>query len=164
MVRDGATIINVTFVDAQGNNVGGGDYFVDEDGDGIFNYSELDVPEGYKLVVTGDAFVSEFVGKSTALSVERDGATIINVTFVDAQGNNVGGGDYFVDEDGDGIFNYSVNVIPKASAKGSRVFMSGNPTPVSHRLTALSVTFNLFANSACVIFCSFLFLALKCLF
>ena len=26
----------------------------------------------------------------------------------------------------------SVNVIPKASAKGSRVFMSGNPTPVSH--------------------------------
>ena len=113
VVRDGATIINVTFVDAQGNNVGGGDYFVDEDGDGIFNYSELDVPEGYKLVVTGDAFVSEFVGKSTALSVERDGATIINVTFVDAQGNNVGGGDYFVDEDGDGIFNYSELDVPE---------------------------------------------------
>src|SRR5699024_5397332 len=113
VVRDGATIINVTFVDAQGNNVGGGDYFVDEDGDGIFNYSELDVPEGYKLVVTGDAFVSEFVGKSTALSVERDGATIINVSFVDAQGNNVGGGDYFVDEDGDGIFNYSELDVPE---------------------------------------------------
>ena len=107
------TIINVVFTDAQGNNVGGGDYFVDEDGDGIFNYSELDVPEGYKLVVTGDAFVSEFVGKSTALSVERDGATIINVTFVDAQGNNVGGGDYFVDEDGDGIFNYSELDVPE---------------------------------------------------
>ena len=108
-----ATIINVTFADAQGNNVGGGDYFVDEDGDGIFNYSELDVPEGYKLVVTGDAFVSEFAGKSTELKVVRDGATIINVTFVDAQGNNVGGGDYFVDEDGDGIFNYSELDVPE---------------------------------------------------
>ncbi len=107
------TIINVVFTDAQGNNVGGGDYFVDEDGDGIFNYSELDVPEGYKLVVTGDAFVNDFVGKTTELKVVRDGAAIINVTFTDAQGNNVGGGDYFVDEDGDGIFNYSELDVPE---------------------------------------------------
>ena len=107
------TIINVVFTDAQGNNVGGGDYFVDEDGDGIFNYSELDVPEGYKLVETGDAFVSDFVGKTTELKVVRDGAAIINVTFTDAQGNNVGGGDYFVDEDGDGIFNYSELDVPE---------------------------------------------------
>ena len=71
-----STIINVVFTDAQGNNVGGGDYFVDEDGDGIFNYSELDVPEGYKLVVTGDAFVNDFVGKTTELKVVRDGAEI----------------------------------------------------------------------------------------
>ena len=113
VVRDGAAIINVTFTDAQGNNVGGGDYFVDEDGDGIFNYSELDVPEGYKLVVTGDAFVNDFVGKTTELKVVRDGAAIINVTFTDAQGNNVGGGDYFVDEDGDGIFNYSELDVPE---------------------------------------------------
>ena len=108
-----STIINVVFTDAQGNNVGGGDYFVDEDGDGIFNYSELDVPEGYKLVETGDAFVSDFVGKTTELKVVRDGAAIINVTFTDAQGNNVGGGDYFVDEDGDGIFNYSELDVPE---------------------------------------------------
>ena len=101
------TIINVVFTDAQGNNVGGGDYFVDEDGDGIFNYSELDVPEGYKLVVTGDAFVNDFVGKTTELKVVRDGAAIINAQFVDEDGNVIAGGDYFVDEDGDGIFNYS---------------------------------------------------------
>ena len=101
------TIINVTFVDAQGNNVGGGDYFVDSDGDGIFNYSELDVPEGYKLVVTGDAFVSDFAGKTTELKVVRDGAAIINAQFVDEDGNVIAGGDYFVDEDGDGIFNYN---------------------------------------------------------
>ena len=107
VVRDGAAIINVTFTDAQGNNVGGGDYFVDEDGDGIFNYSELDVPEGYKLVVTGDAFVNDFVGKTTELKVVRDGAAIINAQFVDEDGNVIAGGDYFVDEDGDGIFNYS---------------------------------------------------------
>ncbi len=102
-----STIINVVFTDAQGNNVGGGDYFVDEDGDGIFNYSELDVPEGYKLVVTGDAFVNDFVGKTTELKVVRDGAAIINAQFVDEDGNVIAGGDYFVDEDGDGIFNYS---------------------------------------------------------
>ena len=29
--------------------VAGGDYFVDADGDGIFNLSELPVPEGYEL-------------------------------------------------------------------------------------------------------------------
>ena len=110
-----ATIINVVFEDSQGNNVGGGDCFVDADGDGIFNYSELDsiIPEGYKLVVTGDAFVSDFAEGGTVLKVVRDGATIINVVFVDSQGNNLGGGDYFVDEDGDGIFNYSELILPE---------------------------------------------------
>lgn len=45
--------INVTFIDAQGNNVGGGDATVDADGDGIANYSELEVPEGYELADLG---------------------------------------------------------------------------------------------------------------
>ena len=35
------TIINVVYVDKDGNVLGGGDYFVDADDDGIANYSEL---------------------------------------------------------------------------------------------------------------------------
>ena len=113
VVRDGAAIINVVFVDSQGNNLGGGDYFVDEDGDGIFNYSELILPEGYKLKVTGDAFVSDFAEPGTEITLLRDGAAIIHVVFVDKDGNNLGGGDYFVDEDGDGIFNFSELLLPE---------------------------------------------------
>ena len=122
-MRDGAAIINVTFVDAQGNNVGGGDYFVDEDGDGIFNYSELDVPEGYKLVVTGDAFVSDFAGRSTELRVVRDGAAIIHAQFV-YDDTVIAGGDYFVDEDGDGIFNYSE--LQEYVPEGYRMLLGGD--------------------------------------
>ena len=44
---------------------------------------------------------------------------------------------------------------PKASASGSIVLISGKPTPLSHRLTALSVTFIFTASSAYVIFFSF---------
>ena len=51
------TIIHVVYVDEEGNNLGGGDYFVDLDDDGIANYSELALPEGYELIQTGDFFV-----------------------------------------------------------------------------------------------------------
>ena len=113
LLRDGAAIINVVFEDSQGNNLGGGDCFVDADGDGIFNYSELILPEGYKLKVTGDAFVSDFAEPGTEITLLRDGAAIIHVVFVDKDGNNLGGGDYFVDEDGDGIFNFSELLLPE---------------------------------------------------
>ena len=98
------TIINVVYVDENGNNVGGGDYFVDMDDNGIANFSELDVPEGYKLVVTGDFFVADYTGQTNEIKVEKiQKGTIINVVFEDRQGNNLGGGDYLVDEDGDGV-------------------------------------------------------------
>ena len=107
------TIINVVYVDENGNNVGGGDYFVDMDDDGIANFSELDVPEGYKLVVTGDFFVADYTGQTNEIKVEKiQKGTIINVVFEDRQGNNLGGGDYLVDEDGDGVANYSELDLP----------------------------------------------------
>ena len=105
------TIINVVFEDPQGNNLGGGDYVVDVDGDGIANYSELDLPVGYKLNVTGDFFVEE--GGHYTVVLNRDGAAIIHVVFKSEGGKNLGGGDYFVDEDGDGIFNYSELTLPE---------------------------------------------------
>ena len=100
------TIINVVYVDEKGNNLGGGDYFVDMDDDGIANYSELDLPEGYELIVTGDFFVVP--GQSYTIKLQKiSQSKIINVTYFDEKGKNLGGGDYFVDEDGDGIANYS---------------------------------------------------------
>ncbi len=105
------TIINVVYVDEEGNNLGGGDYFVDMDDDGIANYSELDLPEGYELIVTGDFFV--IPGQSYTIELKKiPESTIINVTYKDEDGNVLGGGDYFVDEDGDGIANYSELDLP----------------------------------------------------
>ncbi len=80
-------MINVVFVDEDGNNLGGGDYIVDEDGDGIANYSELDLPVGYELIVTGDFFVEDG-GKYTITLKMRE--TILTVTFEDTEGNVVG--------------------------------------------------------------------------
>ena len=83
------------------------------DDDGIANFSELDVPEGYKLVVTGDFFVADYTGQTNEIKVEKiQKGTIINVVFEDRQGNNLGGGDYLVDEDGDGVANYSELDLP----------------------------------------------------
>ncbi len=107
------TMINVVFVDEHGNSLGGGDYIVDTDNDGIFNYSELPVPEGYELTVSGDAFVKDFENGTRFLTVEKIAeGTIINVIYEDENGNNVGGGDFIVDKDGDGIANYSELELP----------------------------------------------------
>lgn len=108
------TIVNVVFVDEEGNNLGGGDYFIDADGDGIANYSEFALPEGYELIETGDFFVKDFVGKTTTITLQKVVKnTIINVVFVDEEGNVLGGGDYMVDPDGDGIANYSELPLPE---------------------------------------------------
>ena len=108
------TIVNVVFVDEAGNNLGGGDYFIDVDGDGIANYSELPLPEGYELIETGDFFVKDFVGKTTTITLQKViKNTIINVVFIDEEGNILGGGDYMVDPDGDGIANYSELPLPE---------------------------------------------------
>ncbi|HIY61875.1 MAG TPA: hypothetical protein H9730_00005, partial [Candidatus Mediterraneibacter stercoripullorum] len=106
------TIIKVVFEDRQGNNLGGGDYTVDEDGDGVANYSELDLPVGYKLIESGDFFVKDAAGGMTVV-LDREGSAIIHVTFKSEGGKDLGGGDYFVDADGDGVFNYSELTLPE---------------------------------------------------
>ena len=112
LLREGAAIIHVVFKSEGGKNLGGGDFFVDEDGDGIANYSELTLPEGYELKETGDFFVDTTKTYEITLNKEIDG-TIINVVYVDEEGNNLGGGDYFVDMDDDGIANYSELTLPE---------------------------------------------------
>ena len=69
--RDGAAIINVVFKSEGGKNLGGGDYFVDEDGDGVANFSELPLPEGYELIQTGDFFVSDYAGQSNVIVLHK---------------------------------------------------------------------------------------------
>ena len=115
-----SSIVKVQFVDSITNEVmGGGDYFVDADGDGIFNHSELEewVPEGYKLAEFGDFQVSEYKDTALQLTVEKENkSSIVKVQFVDADTNEVmGGGDYFVDGDGDGIFTHRevVECVPE---------------------------------------------------
>lgn len=134
-----SSIINVVFTDENGNNVGGGDQWVDADGDGVFKATELDLPEGYELNGGGDYFVDEdgdgiFKASELELPVgyklngggdyfvtdpdinipvtKINKGTIINVVFEDPQGNKLGGGDYVVDVDGDGIANYSELDLP----------------------------------------------------
>ena len=112
VVKAGSSIIHVTFKSTGGKALGGGDYFVDEDGDGIANYSELQLPEGYNLTETGDFFVDPDQNYEITLKKEVEG-TIIHVVYVDEEGNNLGGGDYFVDLDDDGIANYSELALPE---------------------------------------------------
>lgn len=107
------TVVNVVFVDEAGNNLGGGDYRVDLDNDGVANYSELTLPAGYELIETGDFFVKDFEGKTNTITLQKIVKdTIINVVYVDEEGNVLGGGDFFVDPDGDGIANYSELTLP----------------------------------------------------
>lgn len=107
------SIVNVVFVDEAGNNLGGGDYYIDADGDGIANYTEFALPEGYELITTGDFFVKDFEGKTTTITLQKIVKdTIINVVYVDEEGNVLGVGDFFVDPDGDGIANYSELTLP----------------------------------------------------
>ena len=99
--------------------VAGGDYFVDKDRDGIFNHSEVEqwVPEEYRLVEFGDFQVSECKETPLQLTVEKvNKSSIVKIQFVDAETNEVmGGGDYFVDGDGDGIFTHRevVEYVPE---------------------------------------------------
>ena len=138
------TIINVSYTDPQGNSLGGGDYVVDLDGDGIANYSELALPVGYKLNVTGDFFVTE--GQHYDIVLNREGAAIIHVVFKSEGGKNLGGGDFFVDEDGDGIANYDELTLPEGyELKETGDFFVENGAhydiTLKMRETVLTVTF-----------------------
>ena len=141
--RNGPIAIGVTYWDPQGNSVGGGDYFVDEDGDGIASYAELEIPEGYKINESGDFFVDDAPLK---LTVYHETASIINVVYFDEQGDNIGGGDYFVDDDGDGIANYAELLLPvgyELIETGDFFVDENNTYEITLRLieTTLTVTF-----------------------
>ena len=103
-------IANVQFVDADGNAVGGGYYTLPA---GVQNISILSqyVPEGYTLAEAGDFYVAPD-GFYQAKVVKAE-SSIIHVTSKSTGGKALGGGDYFVDEDGDGIANYSELQLPE---------------------------------------------------
>ena len=62
------------------------------------------VPEGYVMTVSGDFYAKE--GETLEVSVEKEQKDIIvKVQFKDADGNVVGGGDYWIPA---GVNNYSV--------------------------------------------------------
>ncbi len=105
-VEETATVIaSVQFIDADGNYAGGGDYFVDLDDDGIANYSELQLPEGYELIQTGDFFVDAnnpytiTLHKVQTHEVEQDTATLV-VKYVKEGTNEVVGEDEAYTADG----------------------------------------------------------------
>ena len=103
IVLDEATsIVNIQFIDRESKEVvAGGDYTVPT---GIHNRTILNqyVPEGYRQVVTGDI---EFIyGQHYEILIEKDTA-IVNIRFIDRDGNFIAGGDYFVPL---GIVNRSV--------------------------------------------------------
>ena len=109
-----ASIINVQFVD--GNKVvAGGDYFVDADGDGIFNLSELPVPEGYELSLSGDQFVKDYVGKTTQVKVKAKAvkAATMKVVYRDQTTQKVVGEETLTgsrqDADGNYVFDATVD-------------------------------------------------------
>ena len=94
------SVVKAQFVDAAGTVVAGGDYFVDADGDGVFNVSELPVPEGYKAETVGDFSTKDYADTALQVTVDKIAkASVVKAQFVDAAGTVVAGGDYFVDAD-----------------------------------------------------------------
>lgn len=108
-----ASVVKAQFVDAAGTVVAGGDYFVDADGDGIFNLSELPVPEGYELSLAGDQFVKDYVGKTTQLKVKAVKAATMKVVYKDQTTQEVVGEETLTgsrqDADGNYVFDAAVD-------------------------------------------------------
>ena len=87
-------IMNIRFVLADGTFIAGGDYFLPE---GIQNMSILEqyVPAGYKMMESGDFFVTE--GGQEDITVEKINETVtVSVAFKNEWGFVVGGGYYIV--------------------------------------------------------------------
>ena len=108
-----ASVVKAQFVDAAGTVVAGGDYFVDADGDGIFNLSELPVPEGYELSLAGDQFVKDYAGKTTQLKVKAVKAATMKVVYKDQTTQEVVGEETLTgsrqDADGNYVFDAAVD-------------------------------------------------------
>ena len=108
-----ASGVKAQFVDAAGTVVAGGDYFVDADGDGVFNVSELPVPEGYELSLAGDQFVKDYIGKTTQLKVKAVKAATMKVVYKDQTTQEVVGEETLTgsrqDADGNYVFDAAVD-------------------------------------------------------
>ena len=116
---DDTVIMNIRFVLADGTFVGGGDYFLPE---GIQNMSILEeyVPEGYKMMESGDFFVTE--GGQEDVTVEKIAKDVImNIRFVTVDGEFIAGGDYFLPE---GIQNMSI--LEQYVPEGYKMMESGD--------------------------------------
>ena len=142
-----ASVVKAQFVDAAGTVVAGGDYFVDADGDGIFNVSELPVPEGYKAETVGDFFTKDYADTALQVTVDKIAkASVVKAQFVDVAGTVVAGGDYFVDADGDGIFNVSELPVPE----GYKAETVGDFFTKDYADTALQVTVDKIAKASII--------------
>ena len=112
-------IMNVRFVDENGEFIAGGDYTLPE---GVQNRSILEqyVPAGYEMTETGDFMVEE--GGKLDVTVKKVATDVImNICFVDADGNVIAGGDYFLPE---GVQNYSV--LEKYLPENYKLAVSGD--------------------------------------
>ena len=142
-----ASVVKAQFVDAAGTVVAGGDYFVDADGDGVFNVSELPVPEGYKAETVGDFSTKDYADTALQVTVDKIAkASVVKAQFVDAAGTVVAGGDYFVDADGDGVFNVSELPVPE----GYKAETVGDFFTKDYADTALQVTVDKIAKASII--------------
>ena len=142
-----ASVVKAQFVDVAGTVVAGGDYFVDADGDGVFNVSELPVPEGYKAETVGDFFTKDYADTALQVTVDKIAkASVVKAQFVDVAGTVVAGGDYFVDADGDGVFNVSELPVPE----GYKAETVGDFFTKDYADTALQVTVDKIAKASVV--------------
>ena len=139
-----ASIINVRMTWA-GNVVAGGDYFVDADGDGIFNINELPIPEGFVSNQLGDFSVADYANSTLELTLKKTSASVVNVRFMDGD-TFVAGGDYFVDADGDGVFNVSELPVPE----GYKAETGGDFFTKDYADTALQVTVDKIAKASII--------------
>ena len=92
-------IMNIRFVTVDGEFVAGGDYFLPE---GIQNMSILEqyVPEGYKMMESGDFFVTD--GGKEDVTVEEIKSTIpVNVRYWDTVNNTQVGESFTITVDAD---------------------------------------------------------------
>ena len=141
------SVVKAQFVDAAGTVVAGGDYFVDADGDGVFNVSELPVPEGYKAETVGDFSTKDYADTALQVTVDKIAkASVVKAQFVDAAGTVVAGGDYFVDADGDGVFNVSELPVPE----GYKAETVGDFSTKDYADTALQVTVDKIAKASII--------------
>ena len=118
-VSDGKEVVPAKDYIVNGTQVDNGKYVYT-----MFNYSELKeyVPEGYAMTAAGD--VTVYDGETLEVNLDKiQKESIINVRFVYHK-KVLAGGDYFVDPDGDGIFNWSE--LSKYVPDGYKMLRWGN--------------------------------------